>query len=417
MHTQKGVYQIIKLILQKRMLVILILGFSSGLPLSLITTTLQAWLTVSNVDLTAIGVFSFVGMPYLYKFIWAPFFDKFFPPILSRRRGWIFITQLLLVASLILMAFAHPEKNPAYIAIIAIIIAFFSATQDIVIDAYRAEILTTKERGLGVAVTIAGYRIALIVSGGLALIMAHYIGFAKTYFLMALVIFLCSFITIYAPLTEKIIPPQSLRKAIMEPIQNFLQRPAIIALIIFIIIYKLGDAFALSLSSVFLLRGIGFDLVTVGIANKVVGLSATIIGVLFGGIFLARLKLFKSLLWFGILQGFSNLLFMWLALAGKNYYILLISIIGENFCGGMGTAAFLALIMALCDKRYTATQFALLTALSAIMRVIIGPIAAIIVKHIGWAEFYWWSFVFSIPAILLLLYLHKKINFDRDYIV
>lgn len=401
-----------------RMIFMLTLGFSSGLPIALTASTLQAWYTVAGVSLVGIGFLNLVGQPYAYKFIWAPLFDRYIPPLLGRRRGWILLTQLTIVVVIIAMAFLTPQHSPITLAILAVVLAFCSASQDINLDAYRTDLLDPEERALGSAMWISGYRIAMLVSGGIALILAEYIGWQMTLVIMAAFMGVGILTTLTCETTKSDLQtPKDLKSAIYEPFSEFFTRKCALWILVFIVFYKLGDAFALSLSTAFYLRGVGFSLAEVGTVMKTMTLIGTLLGLFIGGILMLRLKLYRSLMLFGILQVASNLFYIWLFLAGKNTTVFAISVFVENLTGGMGTAAFLAFLMALCDKRYTATQLSLLTAFMSVGRIFIGPVSGFIVVHIGWVSFFIWSMVIAIPGLLLLWYLHKKLDLNADKII
>lgn len=397
---------------------ILVLGFSAGLPLGLTGTTLQAWYTVEHVDIVTIGMLALIGQPYVYKFLWAPFLDRFVLPFgKGRRRGWMLFTQVTLIFLLGIMSQLNPSEHSGLLALTALAVAFFSATQDIAVDAYRTEVLKPESRGIGAAMFVTGYRIAMIVSAGFAMIMAKFYGFESTYLLMSalmLIGVLATFLSKEAPIQQNIasenLKPLSLKSAFVYPLKEFFSRENAIGLISLIILYKLGDAFAGTLTTTFLIREVGFDLVDVGVTNKTAGLGASIVGAFVGGFALSRMGLFKALLTFGILQAVSNLGFYLLCFTGPDYTVMVSTVFIENFCGGMGTAAYLALIMSLCDTRYTATQFALLSALSAIGRVFVGPLAGIMVKQLGWADFFVASVILSLPGIMLLFWFKAPIN-------
>lgn len=397
-------------LLSKRMLIVMVLGFASGLPLGLTASCLQAWYTIEGVDIVTIGFLGLVGQPYVYKFIWSPVMDKYAPKG-GRRRGWIIVCQIALIITLLTMATFKPSQMPLMLGLVALTCAFLSASQDIAIDAYRTEILKPNELGAGAAMFVGGYRIAMLVSGGLALVMANYIGFQLTYVVMAGCVAFTLFITLFAdePNHYGEAPPNFL-SACIEPFKEFLSRKYAFSLLALVVLYKMGDAFAGTLTTAFLLRGVGFDLIDVGLFNKTVGLAATLVGVFAGGIMMSRIGLFRSLLWFGIIQAITNLAYLLLTLVGTNYVLMGTSIFLENLGGGLGTAAFLAFIMSLCDARYTATQFALLSALSAIGRVFVGPAAGILVDKVGWTEFFVWTLLISVPGIILLLWLKDTIN-------
>jgi PAT family beta-lactamase induction signal transducer AmpG len=388
----------------RKIFLLLLLGFSSGLPLALTLGTLQAWLTVEGVDLVTIGLFALVGQPYTYKFLWAPLMDRYRIPFLGRRRGWLGATQLALLVAIAWMGTISPKESPWLLAGVALAVAFLSASQDIVFDAYRADVLGPEERGAGAAVSVLGYRIAMLVSGGLALILADGIlGWTATYWLMAALMLVGLVATWNAPEPET--PPKApktLSAAVLEPLKEYFSRTGAVTLLAVIVLYKLGDAFAGSLTTAFLLRGADFSLTEVGLANKWLGTFATILGALTAGALMVRLGLFRALLYFGILQALTNLGFMLLAIAGKSYPLMLTVIAAENLCGGMGTAAFVALLMAMCDRRFSATQYALLSALASLGRVYVGPVAGALAATYGWTSFFFLTFLVALPGIAIL---------------
>jgi PAT family beta-lactamase induction signal transducer AmpG len=396
----------------RKIFLLLLLGFSSGLPLALTGATLQAWLTVSGVDLTTIGMFALVGQPYTYKFLWAPLMDRFTIPLLGRRRGWLAVTQLGLLATIAWMGTLAPERSPWLLASLALAVAFLSASQDIVFDAYRTDVLGAEERGAGAAVSVLGYRIAMLVSGGLALIVADdWLGWTGTYWLMA-ALMLVGVVAAWAAEEPSAPPrtPHSLEQAVREPLAEFFGRDGAWILLAVIVLYKLGDAFAGSLSTAFLIRGPGFSLTEVGVVNKWLGVLATIAGALAGGALMARLKLYRSLILFGVLQAVTNLGYMLLALAGKSYALMIAAVAAENLCGGMGTAAFVALLMAMCDRRHSATQYALLSALAALGRVYVGPAAGAMAQSLGWPEFFFITFLIALPGVAMLVWQRRRIE-------
>lgn len=344
--------------------ILLLLGFASGLPLALTSGTLQAWITVENVDIRTIGFFTLVSQAYVFKFLWAPFMDRYQLPFLGRRRGWMIATQLLLVVSIAGMGMLKPTEHLWWLAAAAAIVAFCSASQDIIFDAYKTDLLSAKDRGTGAAISTLGYRLAMLLSGGLALFIAHrYTGWQNMYLLMAGMMLIGVFATLRAKEPETDAPPpRTLREAVREPLAEFFSRNNTWLLLLLIVLYKMGDAFALTLSTPFLIRGAGFGPDEVGLINKTLGLAATIVGALYGGYLMQRWSLFKSLMFFGILQGFSNLGYWVLSVTPQNIYMMGGVVFIENICGGMGTAAFVALLMTLCNRSFSATQFALLSA-------------------------------------------------------
>ena len=396
----------------KRIFLLLLLGFSSGLPLALTGATLQAWLAVEGIDIQAIGWFTLVGQPYVYKFLWAPLMDRYSIPLLGRRRGWLLATQAALLAAIACMGTVSPKEAPFLLAALALAVAFLSASQDIVFDAYRADVLGAEERGAGAAVSVLGYRIAMLVSGGLALILVdNWISWTQAYWLMA-ALMLVGVAATWAAAEPATPPraPKTLAEAVREPLAEYFSRHGAWLLLLVIILYKLGDAFAGTLSTAFLLRGAGFSLTDVGWANKWLGVGATILGLLIGGALMAKLRLFKSLLLFGFLQAFTNLGFMLLAAAGKSYPLMITVIAAENLCGGMGTAAFVALLMAMCDRRFSATQYALLSALASLGRVYVGPAAGALAESFGWTTFFFLTFLVALPGIAMLWWQRARID-------
>ena len=294
-------------------------------------------------------------------------------------------------------------------------VAIFSATQDINIDGYRTDLLTVEERGLGAAMVNAGYRIAMLVSGGLAMALAAEWGFRSVYLLMAGLILLHGVVTWYGPepnYQSKV--RTAFYKTLLNSLKDFLTRPFVYWILIFVILYKLGDAFVLSLGTAFLIRGLHFSLLDVGLIYKTVGMVAVLLGAFLGGLWMVRLSLYRALLYFGILQLLSNLPFVLLAVVGKNYSLMVMAIFTESFCSGLGTVAFMAFLMTLCNVQYSATQYALLSAFAAVGRTFIGPIAGLMMTHMNWAQFYLWGFLSGIPGLLLLMWLKGKVNFSAS---
>ncbi len=384
---------------------LIFLGFASGLPLYLTSQTLQAWMTQENVDLAAIGLFSLVGIPYSLKFLWAPILDRFVPPFLGRRRGWLLIAQVGLLLAIAGMGLQNPKTALVLLGINALFIAFFSATQDIAADAYRTDVLEVSEMGAGVAVFVLGYRLALLTTGALALILADRFSWPQVYGLLALLMFVGMLASIFSP--EPILhnpPPKSLRSAIIDPFVDFFQRKQLfpgLMILVFIVLYKLGDAIANNMSTPFLLQT-GFSQTDIGAIKGGMGLIATIIGTLAGGVFLSKMGINRSLWIFGGFQAISNLSYLVLANAGKNYPLMILTINIENFCAGLGTAAFLAFFMSLCNKQFSATQYALLSSLYAFSQNILIAPAGLIAKQTGWPLFFFLSFLISFPGLALL---------------
>ena len=401
---------LIQTLANRRIGIMLPLGFASGLPLALTAGTLQAWLTVVGLDLKTIGIFTLVGLPYALKFLWAPLMDRVVPPWLGRRRGWMLVMQLGVAIGLAAMAVTGPGDRPEILGMLALVVAFLSASLDIVFDAYRTDLLLRSERGFGAAVWVNGYRGALLLASAGALLLAGHIGWQNTYLLLAGLMATGVVTIVLSPEpSELCATPASLAEAVGGPLKELFSRPGVLGLLALIVFYKIGDAVAASLQTAFLIGGLGFSVSEVGYV-KGLGLAATLIGALAGGVAMAKLGMVRSLLIFGLLQAVSNLGFMWLAWMGKSYAALTTSILIENVTGGMGTAAFVALIMSLCDHRYTATQFALLSSLEALGRVFSGRPSADLVELVGWAQFFFWSFLIALPGIWLVWALRAQLH-------
>ncbi|MFL6660600.1 MAG: AmpG family muropeptide MFS transporter [Rhizobacter sp.] len=514
----------VDLVALQRLTVVTLLGFASGLPLALTGQAMQAWLTAEGVDIATIGFLSIVGLPYTFKFLWAPLMDRFELPWLGRRRSWLVITELALAGALLWMSATSPGHATRVFALLAVLVAFISASQDVVIDAYRTDVLHASERGLGSSLFVMGYRMAMILSGGIAFIwvdptqggwtwpevyrfMAWVMAGAAVFTIVALprlslaarptsvarhdvVGFLAVLVAVaagafvsdrYAPsIADALLAPlfgstgtvAAMQKkwsdllalllgiAFTLPLAAWAARAAKFetrlggqrsyfaqegagAFLAFIVLYKLGDAFAGSLMTPFLLQAMHFSTAEVGVVNKIIGLWLTIVGALIGGTLMLRLGLWRALLVFGVLQMASNLGFWWLAVSGKGLLPglvipsfdwgfvklahdtpvdggLLLVIAAENLSGGMGTAAFLAFLMSLCNQRFTATQFALLSAFASVGRVWVGPLAGVLAESIGWPSFFVLSTVMALPALAMLWWLRvpvRALEVDPDAVV
>jgi len=396
----------------KRIVLMLPLGFVSGLPLALTSGTLQAWLTVAGMDLKTIGIFTLVGLPYSLKFLWAPVMDRVTLPWLGRRRGWMLATQLAVAVGLATMALVGTESGPRWLGAIAVAVAFLSASLDIVFDAYRTDVLHPAERGFGAAVWVNGYRLALLLASAGALVLADHVGWRWTYLTLAGLMAAGAATIFLSPNPSAAgAPPKTLAEAVGLPLREFFSRPGIYGLLSLIVLYKLGDAVAGSLQTAFFIGGLGFTAGEVGYV-KGLGIAATLIGALAGGMVMAKAGMVRSLLLFGILQALSNLSFMLLAWIGKSYEALAASVVIENVTGGMGTAAFVALVMSLCDHRYTATQFALLSSLEALGRVFSGRPSAEAVSILGWGWFFFLSFLLALPGCWLVWHYRRHLASD-----
>jgi PAT family beta-lactamase induction signal transducer AmpG len=491
-----------------RLAAVTVLGFASGLPLALTGQAMQAWLTVQGVDVATIGFLSLVGLPYTFKFLWAPLMDRFELPGLGRRRGWLVLTQLALAGGLMAMAATSPTGATQVFALLALLVAFFSASQDVVYDAYRTDLLPAEHRGIGSSLYVLGYRLAMILSGGIAFIWTdpqHGSGWTwpEVYRLMAAIMVGAAVISAcFIPRLRQAAPPasaarndlvgfvavlaavavgvlltqhvgQTLAHALLQPLlagstlapalqakwvdllalgfgiavtlplatwaarrarfetllgglASYFAQPGAKAFLAFIVFYKLGDAFAVSLMTPFLLKAMHFGAAEVGVVNKVIGLWLTIFGALLAGALMIRLGLWRSLLAFGLFAAASNLGFWWLAMAGKGVIPgltipafdwgfvkltaatpvdggLLMVIALENLASGMSTAAFVAFLMSLCNQRFTATHFALLSAFASIGRVWVGPLAGVLAESIGWPAFFLVAIAMAVPGLVLLV--------------
>ena len=498
-----------------RLVIAAVLGFTSGLPLALSGQAMQAWLSVEGLDIATIGFLSLVGLPYTFKFLWAPLMDRFEPPWLGRRRGWLVITQLALALALLAMAATSPTGATRAFALIAVGVAFLSASQDVVVDAYRTDLLPAHERGMGSSLYVLGYRLAMILSGGVTLIWtdaAQGSGWSwpEVYRLMAaLMVVAAVFSALALPRVIVPAPPRTLARhdllgfaalavavavgvvltdrlgtptaqwllrplldgsaltvamrakwvdllalllglavtvplaawaarrarfeTLLEGLHSYFAQPGAIAFLAFVVLYKLTDAFALSLMTPFLLKVMAFSSAEVGLINKIVGLWLTIAGALVGGALMLKLGLWRSLLVFGLLQGVSNLGFMWLALEGKGMLPgltvpafdwgfvklaqatpidggLLLVVALENVTSGMGTAAFLAFLMSLCNHRFTATHYALLSAFASVGRVWVGPLAGVLAETIGWPTFFVIATLLCLPPLAILVWLRDSVQ-------
>lgn len=396
--------------MNKRLTAILLLGFASGLPLLLTGSTLQAWYTEAGINIVTIGALSLIGVPYALKFMWAPLLDHYTFSRFGKRKSWLLISQALLIAALGVMSFINPSQQPYLMAIIALGAAFFSATQDISITAYQVEVLPEHERGLGVSYYVFAYRIAALLSGGIGLVIAAFIGWKLTYQIMAFIMLLCAIATAYIP-TPNEVPTQAttLYQTTRNALFELLNREHIIAIFLFVILYKIGDAFALSLITPFLLHGLGFTLAEVGLVYKSVSFIAMVSGGFVGGVLLLRWSIYRALMVFGIAQAISTLLFVILALSGKQFGLMAFTVFIENFCSGLSTAALFTYMLSLCSPQYSGTQFALLSAVASLGRIFLGPLAGMMVLHLGWPQFFGWSFVFCCPGLLLLLLIKNKV--------
>jgi len=382
------------------MLLVLLMGFSSGLPLALTASTLQAWMKKSGVDISVIGIFSVVGLPYAYKFLWAPFMDHYVPPVFGRRRGWALMTQVGLILATLALSYCDPGQSAVLLGVAATAIAFFSASQDIVVDAYRTEILRAGEVAAGSSLYLMGYRLGMLVSGALALMLADQIPWPEVIRWIALGMGIGAITILCAPEPETTVTTKSIREAFVEPLKEFFQRPGILEVFAFILLYKIDVAFASALLTPFFLD-LGFAQTEIGIVFKVFGLFATIGGTLLGGMIMTKIGLRRGLWLFGILQAVSGASFIVLA-HFPIHSMLVVSVTLENAMSGMGNAAFAAFLLSLCNKKFSGTQYAALTCLMALSRIMVQTPSGYLAKYLGWSDYFLVSILISIPALLLL---------------
>ncbi len=391
-----------------RMLTTLLLGFSGGLPLALTGGTLQAWLADAHVNIATIGMFALVGLPYALKFLWAPLMDRKALPFLGLRRGWLAVTQIGLFASTVALAFVNPANGMFLFSAAALLLAFFSASQDVVIDAYRTEIIEKEtELGAGASTYITGYRIAMVVSGGLAMVMADHISWTNVYIVMAFVnlVGLATVLLSPEPKVIRKVAVPGLRDSIVQPFLEFFQRSGAMEILIFIMVYKLSTLMATALTTKFLLD-LGYTKTMIGTVNKGAGLVATILGTLSGGSLMVKFGLKKSLWIFGIVQAMVGITFCILSMlsAGSEHKDLWLVVIVsmDNYMMGLGTAALTGFMMNFCSRQYTATQYALLTSVMAVSRVILVAHAGTLVSLLGWNVFFISTVPLAVPGLLLL---------------
>jgi len=390
-------------IFSRKMLVAFIMGFASGLPLLLTSTLLQAWLKDSQIDLSTIGLVSLLSLPYTLKFIWAPFLDCYSIPGFGRRKGWMLIFQLLLIGAIFGMGSSDPVRSPLLLGILAFTVAFFSASQDIVIDAYRREDLTDQELGLGSSLYVNGYRVGMLLASGGGLILSDHYSFGAVYYFMGLCLFVGVLATLLTPEPQiDTLLPASFRDAVILPFIDFLKRKEAFWILAFIVLYKIGDNMAATMTTPYYME-IGFTKTQIGAVVKLFGFWATIIGSLTGGIMMLKIGINKSLWIFGILQAVSTLCFGLLTVTGPDNWVLAGVIAFENLTGGMGTTAFVAFMLSLTNRAYTATQYALLSSFMGVPRVFAAAPTGYLAQAIGWWNFFVVCTLVALPGLLLLL--------------
>lgn len=394
--------QLLRSVFSWHMLVAFAMGFSSGVPLLLTVSVLQAWMTREGVDLSVIGLFALVGLPYTLKFLWAPLLDRITLPWLGRRRGWLLVAQLALAASIAWLGLNDPVEKPWLLALAALLVSFFSASQDIVIDAYRREDLSEEELGLGSSLYVSGYRLGMLLAGSGGLILADYFSFRTVYLLLSATMLVGVATTLLAREPTQVKgTPRSLNEAVVQPFVDFFSRPEALLFLMFILFYKIGDTMAQAMTMPFYLE-IGFSTSEVGTIAKFFGFWATIAGGLLGGVIIIRTGINRSLWIFGFLQALSTACFAVLVWVGHELTWLAAVIAFENLSGGMGTAAYMAFMASLTNKRFTATQYALLSSLMGIPRVLASAPTGLMVEQMGWETFFVSCSLMALPGLLLL---------------
>jgi|TARA_B110000438_G_scaffold292520_1_gene330986 MFS transporter, PAT family, beta-lactamase induction signal transducer AmpG len=391
-------------LLTKKMLICVFTGFTSGLPLFILISLLPAWLSTSGMDLKTIGLFAIIQFPFTWKFIWAPLFDRFSFGM-GRRRGWLIIFQLLLLITICSFGFIEPKSQLTVVAIISTVIAFFSASQDIVIDAYRRELLSDSELGIGNAIHVNAYKISSLIPGSLALILADSFDWEFVFLITGL--FMLPGIIMTLLIKEPLLKygtPKTLKEAVIEPFKEFKSRKGVkgaFLILLFIFLYKIGDSMATALATPFYLD-LGFSMTEIGVIAKNAGLWPGIFGGLAGGIWMIKLGINRALWIFGFMQILATLSFSWLAISGDNNLILAITVGLEFFAAGLGTTAFIAYIAKTTHPKYTATQFALFTGLASVPRTFTNASTGYLVEFFGWYHFFIFCALIAIPGMLLL---------------
>jgi PAT family beta-lactamase induction signal transducer AmpG len=395
----------LKVLLNKKMGICCLTGFSSGLPLFILISLIPAWLRIENIDLKVIGLFSLIQLPFTWKFIWAPIFDRY-KILMGRRRGWLIIFQILLLLSIASLGFFDAVIDLKTIALISFLIAIFSASHDVVIDAYRREILDDAELGIGNAIHVNAYKISSLIPGSLSLILADMISWQNVFLITSLfmLVGIAMTLTIKEPDTQYI-QPKNFKDSVIQPFISFFNkngRENALYILLFIFLYKLGDSMATALVTPFYID-LNFSMTEIGIIAKNAGLWASVIGGFLGGIWMIKIGINKALWIFGFLQLVTIIPFIVLSMVGHNLILLGITVGLESFAMGLGTTALIAFISKQTDPRYTATQFALFTSLASIPRSITNASTGFIVESLGWTNFFYLCFMLAIPGMLLLL--------------
>jgi PAT family beta-lactamase induction signal transducer AmpG len=398
------------IIASRKMLVILVLGAASGFPNQITESALQAWFKDAHISNTSIGLLTYVAIPYLLKPLWAPLLDRFPLPLLGRRRGWMLVIQFALALSIAALALQNPAVSVPAVAATALVIVFFSASQDIVIDAYRADVSLPQERGLAAAANNLGYRACAWLAFAAALVIADTLGWRLAFLALAAVMAGFAIATWLAPEPAYVsTPPVSLRQSVLVPLRELLGSPGALGLVAVIVTFKIGNAVALKLFTPFLMD-IGFSKTEIGLVAKAVLTTSAIVGGVLGGVWMVRLGLLRSMLLFGVLQTVTTLLFYALAVSGRNFPLMIAATAVENLAAAMGNIAEVALIMALCSARFSAFEYALLSVLALLPRYLLGGPAGWLADHGGWGTYYIVTFLLGIPGVALVWLMRKRID-------
>jgi PAT family beta-lactamase induction signal transducer AmpG len=410
---------------EPRMLAVLFMGFSSGLPLPLTFGTLSFWLAETGISRTSIGLFALIGISYSFKFVWSPFIDRLPLPWITRafgrRRGWALTLQILLAIAILALGLTDPRTDPGLVALCAVIVAFLSASQDIVIDAYRIELLKPEEQGAGAAATQWGYRFGMIASSAGALFLAEFVGWTAAFATMAALMgvgMLTVLLTREPEGSAAALAPMPgdtaaervlawIQRAVIAPFADFMTRPGWVAILVFVVLYKFGDALAGVMANPFYVA-MGFSKLEVASISKVFGVAATLAGLAVGGLAVYRFGMYQALLACGILQAISNLMYAVQSVVGHDVAMLTVTIGIENFTGGMGSAAFVAYLSSLCNVAFTATQYALLSSLATVGRTTLSASGGWLSDQLDWVSFFALTTAAAIPGILMVLWLMRK---------
>ena len=396
-------YALLKVIFSRRMLTSFIMGYACGLPYDMTKTVIKAWMSDEGIDLAVIGLFTLVGLPYALKFLWAPLLDRYTFSALGRRRGWLLLFQVALVLAVLGMSFGEPAASPWMLAFAAFLVTFFSASQDIVVDAYRREDLADAELGLGSSFYFYGYRIGMLVAGSGGLILADQLSFKVVYWILAACLLPGIVTTLLTPEPPMIHGrPRNFKETIVEPFLDYFNRRGALWMLGFILMYKLGDNIAAAILTPFYLD-IGFTKTQIGAVVKLFGFWAISAGGLVGGIMMLKVGISRCLWIFGVLQALSTAGFAILAKTGDSLPVLAGVVAFENFSAGMGTAAFLAFMASITNQKFTATQYALLTSLMRVPDVGISSLSGVLAKGMGWFPFFVFCALIAIPGMLMLL--------------